>query len=316
MAPNRSQAPIPTSDSFNTSEKENVSSKFHGPKDKSHARNPQSNSVRKENPYNLPARKEEQRTPESPRPRPEAGTTQPSNTVDELCDGTVLIWPSGDALLEFQRDESSDDICTFRVDSARLAGCSPYFKRLFEDTRFSEAVEFDRKRRHIRQHYSNPADAPCEALPRLTIIDMGALSINKTIKPLLTDFLLVLHGLDTVARRIPIGNLANLAVVADRFDCTAQVAHWARNRGHLASTLSTKNEETIRQRLLVGLLLGHGEWVQSNSKDLIIGGSVRWIESDSEPPGLSLAMWWDLPKNVEGKPDSALLLDSLHCILN
>ena len=135
-------------------------------------------------------------------------------------------------------------------------------------------------------------------LPRVHLLDIGAISVSKNIKPLLTDFLLILHGLVPRAKKFPVVNVANLAIVADRFDCASALSRWANSKGHLATVMSVGSEETVRQRILTGILLGHAKWVNIYSKELIIMGSMRW---GAEVPTPNAAMWWDLPRRVEGK---------------
>lgn len=218
----------------------------------------------------------------------------------QILDGVTVICSSGDVILKIQSHEKSKDLISFRVDTSQLSKASPhYFQRLFEDSRFEEAAEYKRQCVKLKNLYSHSADIPIREVPQMRIVDIGAVHVGKTIGPLLTDFFLILHGLQPTAKKIPIGNLANLAIVADRFDCLEVVAHWANSGGHLAKAVSGSTEESIRQKLLVGMLLGDAKSVSACSKDLILTGSVRWASDEKPPP--NTAMWWDLPKGVEGK---------------
>jgi hypothetical protein len=141
---------------------------------------------------------------------------------------------------------------------------------------------------------------PDAELPTIRIEDLGRISAVKSIRPLLTDFLHILHDQDTQATP-PVSNLANLAIVADRFDALEAVrVHVRRKKVIKALDARTQpkqdaglSEERIRQRLLVGLMLDHPPWVDKYSARLITKG---WIgqESDLEDP-----LWWDLPNRIE-----------------
>ena len=109
--------------------------------------------------------------------------------------------------------------------------------------------------------------------------------------------------------RLPpaIPNLANLAVVADRFDALPHFARYVQRKKYLQAIDAKPNnrkasiglsEERVRQRLLIGLLFDHSPWVTRYSKHLILRDSEKWradVEEDHTE-----ALWWDIPNGLEG----------------
>ena len=120
-------------------------------------------------------------------------------------------------------------------------------------------------------------------------------------------FLRILHGHSLAIATPPLTNLANLAIVGDRFDalsCLAQHVHKkkyiqaivAKTKGKSPNTFS---EEKARERLLTGVLLDYPPWVTKYSAQLIYRNSVRWgADAEETYPG---ALWWDLPEGLEGE---------------
>ncbi|KAF2660040.1 hypothetical protein K491DRAFT_675075 [Lophiostoma macrostomum CBS 122681] len=214
-----------------------------------------------------------------------------------------VIDPDGDLILEVRQDKESARFA-FRVDSSVLQRNSPYFERLLSD-HFREGQEFAATRNALRlAGYSNIAEVPAEALPTIELIDVGRISKVSSIQNLVADFLRAVHSLDLPAHP-PIANLANLAVVADRFECVPYIARFVQRKRYIqaidAKTKSRSStslpEERVRQKLLIGLLFDHPPWVTKYSKQLILGDSSQWR------PGVvvddTAALWWDLPRNVE-----------------
>jgi len=153
-----------------------------------------------------------------------------------------------------------------------------------------------------------------EDLPTITIKDIGRTSSVKTIRGLMGDFLRVLHGLDlsTTQQPPPLVNVANLCVVADRFDALDVMRAYFKSKRTLQSldgktpSLATKSlsEEKTRQRLFVGLMLHDPYWVWHASLRLIHQGWVNRILPVTAP------QWWDLPSGIEEE-----LLFRRECIL-
>jgi hypothetical protein len=215
----------------------------------------------------------------------------------------AIIAARGDLVLCIQQDEKTTRF-SYRVDSTALKARSRYFERLFGD-------QFDEGKRLLAAFealktagYSTPADAPNAALPTISIVNVGRISQVSSIRNLIADFLHALHGNELAVAKPPLANLANLAVVADRFDALPYFGDVVRKKKYLEALDSkTKGkemrEERARQRLLLGILIDYPLWVTKYSKHLIMRDSVRWKpEAEAED---NAALWWDLPNGVEGK---------------
>ena len=233
---------------------------------------------------------------------PQPQVAEGSQQLDTPCiesDGLIVIGHKPDIILRFRADEESTEVVRFKLDSESLVAKSKYFKHLLSDSRFSEGASVLRKSRP-----QNPdGDTAEDETPEIEIIELGRISPVKSIKPLLIDLFLSLHHGQISNRRMPLINLANLAITADRFDIAPIVADCARRANVILRPKMIKSpldEDAVRQRLLIGLLWEDEELVRVHSRDLIIRRSRFWASQRSEPP--NDALWFDLPRNVEGKP--------------
>ena len=219
------------------------------------------------------------------------------NTDDN---GHIIVSPNPDVILACRAKDDSEQFY-FKANSTCLKGSSRYFDHLLGDVRFAEG--FEHSKRFAKDTGSSSRQTGEQAkpdLPVFEIVDVGRTSPVKSIKPLVTDLLLILHGHRLDGPKIPLVNLANLAVAADRFDVTPVLATYVRSTNAILRPKALKTlltEEAIRQRLLLGLLLEDGELVRSHSKDLILRGSKIWT---NEELNVSEALWWDLPRHLEG----------------
>lgn len=241
--------------------------------------------------------------------------------------GPVIISAAGDLLLRVKEDDDEEGFL-YRVESTRLRDASSYFEKLLSGS-FSEASHVGAHHDRLRNQYSTMADVPLDQLPEVAIVDIGRTSKVSTIKLITADFLRALHDqpLGSGKDAPPITNMANLAIVADRFDALDTFSRFVHRRKYLEMMdAKTKGkagaslpEERVRQRLLVGTLLDHPPWIKVYSKRLILGGSERWkSEAVGETGG---ALWWDIPAGIEGKKShhrrahGRLLAVSLACIM-
>ena len=215
---------------------------------------------------------------------------------------TDIAAKNGDLILQIEHDNINlkTTVHSFRVATSALKAKSKYFAKLLETGRFGEGLQLASQHEVLLQKFQALSLVPDAELPVIRIEDLGRISAVKSIRPLLTDFLHVLHDQDTQATP-PVSNLANLAIVADRFDALEAVRiHVRRKKVIKALDARTQpkqdaglSEERVRQRLLVGLMLDHPPWVDKYSARLITKG---WVgqESDLEDP-----LWWDLPNRIE-----------------
>lgn len=221
-------------------------------------------------------------------------------------DGLLVIAPSGDLLLDVSQEESSTQY-SYRVDSLILQQNSRYFENLLSE-RFSEGQKLAAALKVLKlAGHASLGDAPIESLPRIRIVNAGRITISKasSIRNLVADFLRAIHGFDLAVPNPPVANIANLAVVADRFDAVECVAKYVQRKKFLQLTEAkakgrvspTLTEERARQKLLIGLLLDHPPWVTRYSKHLIMRDSVQWRPDAEEDH--TKALWWDIPNGVE-----------------
>ena len=229
----------------------------------------------------------------------EEATSEPQGSAD-ITDITA----ASDLILDV-KDETRDQTFSYRVSTIQLKQASPYFASLLDPHKFGEGARVDKELRQLKKKYDDFASVPADQLPRVSISDVGRISRVNSIKPLMSDFLCALHGLELSTPNPPIPNLANIAIVADRFDALPFIAHYMRRKRFFqAIDAKTKgkstslNEERGRQKIFIGLLLDYPPWVSIYSKRLIIGGSVQWKPDVEED--LEAALWWDLPRGIEG----------------
>jgi hypothetical protein len=220
---------------------------------------------------------------------------------------TLGIAPGGDLILQISQEEQGAQF-SYRVDATILQQQSRYFENLLSD-RFSEGQAL----KVAIEALPNIADAPSEHLHKINIINVGRISKISSIQNLVADLLRALHGQDLSVTSPPLANLANLAVVADRFDALSCLAKYIRRKKYLqlidakskSRPLASQSEEKSRQKLLIGLLFDHPPWVTKYSKHLIMHDSVQWRPGFE--PDNTLALWWDIPWGVEGQAFQAKL---------
>ncbi|KAJ4987107.1 hydroxyproline-rich glycoprotein [Stagonosporopsis vannaccii] len=221
-------------------------------------------------------------------------------------DDLLVIARNGDLILDVSQEESSRQY-SYRVDSETLQRNSRYFENLLSE-RFSEGQKLAAALKELNlAGHATPEDAPLQVLPRISIVNAGRIAISKasSIRNLVADFLRAIHGLDLAVPNPPVANIANLAVVADRFDAVDCVARYvqrkkflhlteAKSKGRASPALT---EERVRQKLLIGLLLDHPPWVTRYTRHLIIRDSAQWRPDAEEDH--TKALWWDIPNGLE-----------------
>ena len=224
----------------------------------------------------------------------------PSSAAPDSEDGIVEIAAHGDVVLRIEHATDHKTLSrSFRVSSPVLRTNSRYFSSLLQPGRFSEARDVELIHQAIRDQQESIAESPADKLPVVIIKDLGRIQV-RSIGPLLTDFLCIIHGKDTQPHP-PVANLANLAIVADRFDALGAVKSYVRRKKMVQAIdgrTTTKADQTLgqekmRQRLLVGLLLDYPPWVGKYSLQLVSRG---WV---GEEMATRAALWWDLPSQIE-----------------
>lgn len=224
----------------------------------------------------------------------------PSRPLSHDADGIIAIDAQGDLVLHVEHQTALTKLAQkYRVHSATLKSHSRYFASLL-DGRFGESAKIEAQHTVLRQRYGSLSQTPSSELPLIRIEDIGRTSTIKSIEALCTDFFMILHGKDTIASP-PVVNLANIAIVADRFDALEALRSYvARKRLIRAIDGKTSQkaemgltEERVRMRLLVAVLLDIAPWLDRYSARLITKG---WVGREADEAD---AMWWTLPRNLE-----------------
>lgn len=159
-----------------------------------------------------------------------------ADALDETPSGITIVSSAGDVVLLVQREASTQEICKYRVDSSTLKHASTYFSRLF-DPIFQEGTQVAAAHQHLKTKYTTlDASVPADELPQVRIVDVGRISPSvKTIKPLMADLLCALHARNLTTATPPLANVANLCIVADRFDCLVPWRAYCKNHKMIAA---------------------------------------------------------------------------------
>lgn len=243
---------------------------------------------------------------------------QPIAEVKITEDGTVLLVDDGDLILDIQHTlqpvvtkQSNDttERLLVRVHTHLLTKHSTYFATLLSPaTSFAEGARVSKQLAVLKSQYPAPGTAPPSELPRIKIDYVGQISQVTSIKPLMMDFLRLIQGLrldggkqaGSKGLKMPIKNIANLAIVADRFGAAEVVGKWVAHNipppGQERS--ADMNEEQVRMRLSIGVLLDLDAWVSIYSLQLIVLGSPRWSPYAAEPAETD-PLWLTIPRGVE-----------------
>jgi len=207
----------------------------------------------------------------------------------------------------------------YRVSLAVLKQNSKYFDNLLSDTRFAEARAIEASFQRLALTHVKPSEAPAADLPVVKIHEDDEATRSAVQDSAFEDLLRILHRKQstTPAKAVTMHALAVLAVLADRFDCTATAARyvtalkykWPATQTRLSRddgpALSKPAEETLRQKILVAWLLDQPPKMQIATRELILYGSRRWSltlssndEAEADDPEYRAA-WWDLPDDLE-----------------
>lgn len=264
-----------------------------------------------------------------------------ANNHDTEFDDIINIIPDGDALLDVTFETSNDTLrvarkaatprpseknashrvfkakirCGYRVRLSVLKEHSAYFKKLFVDTRFSEAKSVAQTIERLAALHIKPSEAPAEDLPRVKIEEDDDATQSAEQDIIFGDLMRVLHQERVTYKTHHMRYFATLAILADRFDCLAVVRRnlnsslggrmkFPATHSQIANgdnsdkpALSKATEETLRQKILVSWLLEAPLKMHAATKELILYGSRRWSLDEEE--GNYNALWWNLPHGLE-----------------
>lgn len=248
--------------------------------------------------------------PSTPQPKggrsiTERSSTTPNSTAPSKIfveeDGAVIIAAQGDLVLRVKHDfASGQQEARFRVSTSVLREHSKYFERMLQAGRFGEGIRVDESLNALNGQYKTLAAVPVGELPVVTAEDLGRISTVKAIAALLTDFFSILHGVDIQGPPL-VSNLANLVVVADRFDALDAVKTWSRRKKTsklVEAKMTPKSdaaltEERVRQRVFIGLMLEDAAWLEKYTARIITKG---WVGREADP---AAPLWYDLPMRLE-----------------
>lgn len=208
----------------------------------------------------------------------------------------------------------------YRVQLAVLRQSSRYFDNLLSDTRFAEARSIEAAFQRLSLRSVKPSEADARDLPVVQIHEDDEATRTAGLESAFGDLLRILHKKQSTAKAVTMHRLAVLAVLADRFGCTAAVSRYlnalkyrwpaTQGRGPIPLTrvdtrpaLTWEVEETLRQKILVAWLLDQPLKMHAATRELIMYGSRRWSASDDQEEAGSAA-WWDLPDGLEGEQPS------------
>ncbi|KAI1494301.1 hypothetical protein F5X96DRAFT_11329 [Biscogniauxia mediterranea] len=235
----------------------------------------------------------------------------------------------------------------FRVSLAVLRRQSAYFDRLLGDARFREGRAVDAALSALAARGVAPGAADPADLPWVAVHDDDEATLYARREVVFADLLRVLHGREASGARgttpaaaaaaaVTMQYVTTLAVLADRFDCTAAVGRYVGGAGLkfkwpvtskrplgssgtkdealLGPVMSKTMENILRQKILVSWLLNQPGKFQEATKELIMNGSCRWSsfgEEEGGDTGADAATWWYLQDGLEEE-----LQYRRHCILN
>lgn len=280
--------------------------------------------------------------------RADLGTIIPATLATMESRDFVDVAPDGDVVLEVTFDTSKETLKTakravlprlgqtktepsppmlkarirkrYRVQLNVLKQHSRYFNHLLSDARFSEGRSIETAFQQLSLKGVTPAEADPNDLPMVKIHEDDEASKSVGQDTAFEDLMRILHRKPTVTKPVTMHYLAMIAVLADRFDCTALVSKWlnvskykwqdtkARAPGSKddGPALTEASEDTLRQRILVSWLLDQPLRLQATTRELIMYGSRRWAASEEEgEENVPTAAWWDLPQGLEGEQPSS-----------
>jgi hypothetical protein len=240
----------------------------------------------------------------TPKKSQRVGTKKPSNGPSPAVEIIVPVIeePKVEIQVDLSLEISHADLShTVGANTAILKAKSAYFNNLLSE-RFDEGSKITSTHAKLREKYGDIAAAPSEELPVVHIEDLGRLSEVKSIAALCNDFFNMLHGINLPQEPPPpVANLANLTIVADRFDAVGALRNCVQQRKILRAidrkTTSRAElgltEEKTRQRMLIAVFLDDAQWLERYSTRMIGNGWVGGFAAETS------ALWWDLPMRLE-----------------
>ncbi|KAI9877323.1 MAG: hypothetical protein M1830_004253 [Pleopsidium flavum] len=217
---------------------------------------------------------------------------------------TIPISDDADLILDVHIP-AEDKHILYQVSTGGLRGSSPYFRNLLDPEKFSEGAHVRSVQATLLERYPSLRDAHATELPHISVLGIGQLSRGARHQESMTTFLRIVLGIPSDEYQSSPSWLANLVVIADRFDCLEKIKEFVQTRHWVHGVFATKwlnstyKEESIRQILLSGVLLDFPQWVTSCSARLVMHGSRRWNVAIEDDDDGEKALWWTLPSGLE-----------------
>ncbi|KAK4167340.1 hypothetical protein QBC43DRAFT_311598, partial [Cladorrhinum sp. PSN259] len=221
----------------------------------------------------------------------------------------------------------------YRVQLDVLKQNSSYFTKLLTDTRFSEARTVEAAFKQLALNDIKPSEADPTDLPVVELGEDDEASRSAGQENTFEDFLRILHRKPVLTKPITMHYLATIALLADKYLCTALVSKWlnvikykwpdTKPKAPAASAsskddgpaLTKSSEDTLRQKILVSWLLNQPPRFAASTRELIMYGSQKWVAvqdaEEQEEHNTPSARWWDLPAGLEEE-----LYNRRECILS
>ena len=227
------------------------------------------------------------------------------------------IVPDGNIVLHVKEVKSGFDQ-RYRCSREALRENSAYLNALLDPDKFVEGIDIEAKLKELGEQYNSSQIIPSEVLPTVAVQEIVQFSASMlTLESVMHIFLQILHGILPewpLVRKESIQHLAHLVLIADNlsalaiirvFVCRSSLRRLVSIPNNITESISSsqKRELSIRQQLLVGLLLDIPDWVRDSSAYLIVEGSERWLRDPASGAGNDLddvPAWYMLPRGVEG----------------
>lgn len=245
----------------------------------------------------------------SPPSAPRADDVHALHSNQPANQDIISLGPDSDLVLAITHDvvsaqdsSSHTQSCSFIVSIEKLRKASYYFDQLLDPAGFAEGHQVASTLALAIAKHKDIRQVALEDLPTVTINDVGAIGPINSLNPLIYDFLRALHGQPSSDNKPSTSKIANLCIVADRFqaldalgrsDFGRQAALQVKQSAPKSSSLGAV--ERHRQRLLAAMLLAHdGPRVRDACAYIVLTAPSMQRSLD-----LPYGAWWQLPRGLE-----------------
>ncbi|KAI6245908.1 hypothetical protein HI914_06018 [Erysiphe necator] len=209
-------------------------------------------------------------------------------------------------------------IC-YRVKLETLTKSSSYFRLLFS-TQFAEGIatqntiqilreessndqkDKEKNKNQLDDNYLSKIPDVVKKLARTKIIDEDLATKTLGREFIFGDILRVIHGLEPIHTPYTTLSWTILVLLADNYDVVPCISCYFQKAclSHINRINSNKNEEVLRQKILIQYHMEKGPRFTLSTKDLIMRGST-FIETTKTSSKNMKGVWWDLPYGIESE---------------